>query len=116
MDALGFGLENYDPIGAWRSLDGKFPIDSAGTLPGGKSFTNSAELKAILRGDPRAFTECLTEKMLTYALGRGLERYDKPWCSAIAKKVEAEGYKFSTLDPRDRRTVRPSGAKRREVR
>jgi hypothetical protein len=97
MDALGFGLENYDPVGAWRSLDGKFPVDSAGTLPGGKSFTNSAEMKAILRADPTAFTECLTEKMLTYALGRGLEPGDKPVVRAIAKKVESEDFKTSTL-------------------
>jgi mono/diheme cytochrome c family protein len=97
MDALGFGLENYNPVGAWRSNDGKFPIDSKGALPGGRSFTNSAELKTILRGDAEAFTECLTEKMLTYALGRGLEASDKPVVRVIAKRVAADQYKISTL-------------------
>ncbi len=97
MDALGFGLENYDPVGAWRSHDGQFPIDSAGALPGGRAFTNSAGLKTILRADAEAFSECLTEKMLTYALGRGLGPADRPVVRAIAKKVESAGYKFSVL-------------------
>ena len=97
MDALGFGLENYDPVGAWRSQDGQFPVDSAGALPGGRAFTNPAELKTILRADAEAFTQCLTEKMLTYALGRGLSPADRPVVRAIAKKVESEGYKLSTL-------------------
>ena len=97
MDGLGFGLENYDAVGAWRSHDGKFPVDSAGTLPGGRSFTNPMELKTILRAGAEAFTQCLTEKMLTYALGRGLEPGDRPVVRAIAKKVESEGHKLSTL-------------------
>ena len=54
MDALGFGLENYDAIGAWRTRDGKFPVDSAGTLPGGKTFRGSSGLKAILKSDSEA--------------------------------------------------------------
>ena len=97
MDSLGFGLENYDAVGAWRSLDGKFPVDSAGALPGGRAFNNPAELKAILRADAEAFTQCLAGKMLTYALGRGLEPADRPVVRAISRKVQAEGYKFSAL-------------------
>ena len=97
MDPLGFGLENYDAIGAWRTREGKFPIDTAGTLPGGKSFRRPSELKTILRADHGAFSLCLTEKMLTYALGRGLERYDRKAVDSIARRVAANGYRFSRL-------------------
>ncbi|MGH9668431.1 MAG: DUF1592 domain-containing protein, partial [Bryobacteraceae bacterium] len=76
MDALGFGLENYDAIGRWRTMDGKFLVDASGTLPNGKSFNSPAQLRQILEGDMPEFAHCLIEKMLTYALGRGLERFD----------------------------------------
>jgi Protein of unknown function (DUF1592)/Protein of unknown function (DUF1588)/Protein of unknown function (DUF1587)/Protein of unknown function (DUF1585)/Protein of unknown function (DUF1595)/Planctomycete cytochrome C len=97
LDPLGFGLENYDAIGAWRTMDGKFPVDAAGTLPSGKSFQTPAELKTILKGDRQAFTQCLTEKLLTYALGRGLERYDRNAVKLIDEGVAAGDYKFSRL-------------------
>lgn len=97
MDPLGFGLENYDAIGAWRTVDGKFPLDVSGTLPNGKSFSNPAELKAILKSDKDEFTKCLTEKMLTYALGRGLELYDRPAVQSISRSVANGNYRFSTL-------------------
>ena len=83
MDPLGFGLENFDAIGRYRTMDGKFPIDSSGTLPNGKSFKNAEELIQILQDDKDAFTRCLVEKMLTFAIGRGLERYDRPVVTAI---------------------------------
>jgi len=97
MDPLGFGLENFDAIGAWRVRDGKFAIDAAGTLPDGRSFKGPRELKAILRADRDSFAEGLTEKLLTYALGRGLERYDRPTVKQIAKQLAADDYRFSTL-------------------
>jgi hypothetical protein len=97
MDPLGFGLENYDAIGAWRTKDGQFPIDAAGTLPNGKSFSKPSELKAILRAEKDEFAKCLTEKMLTYALGRGLERYDRPAIQSISRDLAAKGYRFSAL-------------------
>jgi len=97
MDPLGFGLENFDAIGRYRTEDGKFPIDASGTLPGGKSFANAEGLIQILQDDKDAFTRCLVEKMLTFALGRGLERYDRPVVSAIARKVADNQYKFSKL-------------------
>ncbi|HTM49072.1 MAG TPA: DUF1592 domain-containing protein [Bryobacteraceae bacterium] len=97
MDPLGFGLENYDAIGAWRTMDGKFPVDVAGTLPNGKSFQNPEELKTILKGDRDAFSQCVTEKMLTYALGRGLERYDRNAVRLIGRGVAAGDYRFSRL-------------------
>lgn len=97
MDVLGFGLENYDATGKWRTTDGKFPIDSGGTLPNGKSFTTPAELRALLKDDLDDFSRSLTEKMLTYSLGRGLERYDRKTVDDINRKVAASGYKFQTL-------------------
>jgi hypothetical protein len=97
MDALGFGLENYDPVGAWRTADGNFPVDSAGELPGGRKFTTPSELKQILLADKDEFTRCLVEKLLTYALGRGLQSYDKPVVKEIARKTANEGYRFSSM-------------------
>ncbi len=77
MDPLGFGLENYNAIGKWRTMDGKFPVDASGTLPNGKSFSTPAEMRALLISQLPQFARCLTEKMLTYALGRGLQPYDR---------------------------------------
>ena len=97
MDPLGFGLENYDGIGRWRTVDGSFPIDSSGTLPSGKSFTTPAQMKEILRSNPDAFSQCLSEKMLTYALGRGLERYDRPAVKKIIEQLAANDFRFDVL-------------------
>ena len=97
MDPLGFGLENYDAIGRWRTQDGKFPIDASGELPDGKSFDGPAELKSYLSGKRVVFAEALTEKMLVYALGRGLERTDRPVVKTMAARLGADGYKFSRL-------------------
>ncbi|MBL8178309.1 MAG: DUF1592 domain-containing protein [Bryobacterales bacterium] len=97
MDTLGFGLENYDAIGRWRTMDGKFPIDAGGTLPNGKSFQTPAQLRVLLKDDLNRFTRGLTEKMLTYALGRGVERYDRKTVEDINRKLAAEGYRFQTL-------------------
>ena len=97
MDPLGFGLENFDAVGAWRTMDGKFPIDSSGVLPGGHAFKGPEELRAILRGQPDAFSQALTSKLLTYALGRGLERYDTRVVKQIAGRLPARNYRFSAL-------------------
>lgn len=97
MDPLGFGLENFDAVGAWREQDGKFPIDSAGSLPDGRSFKGPNDLKVILKSDREAFARTLTEKLMTYGLGRGLERYDKPAVKKIAESVAANDYRFSSL-------------------
>ncbi len=97
IDPLGFGLENYNAIGGWRTHDGKFPIDTAGTLPGGRQFDTPKELKEILKDNAEAFTECVTEKMLTFALGRGLEQYDKQHLKSISHEVARDGHRFSRL-------------------
>jgi hypothetical protein len=97
MDPLGFGLENFDAVGAWRTLDGKFPIDATGTLPDGRTFNGPEELRSILKADHQAFEHCLTAKLLTYALGRGLERYDKRTVSGIVSRLPGHEYRFSGL-------------------
>ncbi len=97
MDPLGFGFENFDAIGAWRVKDGKFPIDSSGVLPSGQTFHGPKELKAILKTKAGEFRHCLTEKMLTYALGRGLEDSDGWAVDQIANAVARNGDKFSSL-------------------
>ncbi|MBI3839743.1 MAG: DUF1592 domain-containing protein [Planctomycetia bacterium] len=97
MDPLGFGLENYNGIGAWRNEDGEFKIDSSGTLPGGQSFAGPRELKAILKGRQDDFVRCLAEKMLTYGLGRGVEYYDKCTVADIAAAMKQNDYRFSSL-------------------
>jgi hypothetical protein len=97
MDPLGFALENFDAIGRWREKDGKLPIDTSGALPDGRSFKGYKDLRAILKADPGAFTECLAEKMLIYALGRGLGRGDRKTVKGISERVARDGYRFSSL-------------------
>ena len=97
MDPLGFGLENYDAIGKWRTADGKFPVDSSGVLPSGKSFSTPLQMREVLTGMQADFARCLTEKMLVYALGRGLKPYDKRTVAEIDDKLAGAGFGFSTL-------------------
>jgi hypothetical protein len=97
MDPLGFALENYDAIGKWRTMDGEFPVDSSGVLPDGKRFSSPAEMRTILNERLDEFSRTLTEKMLVYALGRGLERYDRPTVRQITGRVEASGHGLQTL-------------------
>ena len=97
MDPVGFGFENFNAIGEWRTEDGKFPIDASGTLPNGQSFHGPADLKTLLAKDHAVFAECITNKLLTYALGRGLERYDRRTVKQIATGIAAQDYRFSNL-------------------
>ena len=97
MDALGFALENYDGIGRWRTKDGDMPIDPSGVLPNGKVLSGPAELRAVLKDDLPEFARNVTEKSLTYALGRGLERFDRITVNRILNQVEATGYGFRDL-------------------
>src|SRR5205085_679402 len=94
MDPLGFGLENFDAVGAWRTMDGKFPIDPTGSLPDGDSFSGPVELTAILKAEREPFARSITSKLMTYALGRGLERYDSKSIKLIAAKLPAQNYRF----------------------
>ena len=77
MDPLGFGLENYDAIGRWRDMEGKFPVDSTGMLPDGQRFKTPGEMRTLLVSHLPQFSRTLTEKMMTYALGRGLKAFDR---------------------------------------
>ncbi len=97
MDVLGFGLENYDAIGKWRTMDGKFPIDVGGTMPNGKSFQTTAEMRTILLASMPQVSRCLIEKIMTYALGRGMQTYDNRSIDQINKTLAADGYRFQTL-------------------
>jgi len=98
MDPVGFGLENFDGIGAWREMDGGHEIDATGELTTGETFDGALGLIRILADSRRDdFLRCLTEKMLTYALGRGLEYYDKPAIDDIVKGLAEHDYRFSQL-------------------
>jgi len=97
MDVLGFGLENYDAIGRWRTVDGKFPIDVGGTMPDGKSFTTAAQMRTVLLGSMPEVSRCLIDKIMTYALGRGMQAYDKRTLDRIQRTLAADGYRFQTL-------------------
>jgi hypothetical protein len=97
MDPLGFGLESFDATGAWRTHDGASPIDASGVLPDGQTFDGPAGLRAVLLERRAAFARCLTEKLLTYALGRGLDRGDRRAVADITRKLTDNEYHFSAL-------------------
>lgn len=98
MDPLGFGFENFDAVGAWREKDDGFPVEPAGQLQSGESFQTPAELRQILvRTKRQEFLRCLTGKLLTYALGRGLEFQDRCTVDQIVERLEREQDRFSAL-------------------
>ena len=94
LDPMGFALEAYDGIGRFRSTDDGRPIDTAGETPEGRSFRGVDDLKAILRSEGR-FPRAFAEKLLTYALGRGLESFDAPAVDGIVERAKAGGFRFS---------------------
>ena len=97
MDPIGFGLENFDAAGGWRTHDGKFAVDASGVLPDGQSFEGVAGLKKILKSQSAMFTRNLSEQMLTFALGRGVEAADKGAVSQINQRVIAGGNRLSAM-------------------
>ena len=97
MDELGFGFENFNAIGIWRDREDDKDIDASGMLPGDLKFTGPLELIKILKSRRDEFAEALSEKMLTYALGRGLEYYDKCAVDRIVAALKKDNYRFSTL-------------------
>ena len=97
MDALGFGLENFNPVGIWRDNDGDKPIDASGDLPGGEKFNGPAELRKILLTKSDLFAHCLCEKLLTYATGRGMERADNCTIDTIVEKIKKDNFKMQDL-------------------
>jgi hypothetical protein len=97
LDPLGFGLENFDAIGAWRTQDNKQDIDASGELPGGEKFVGPAQLRQVLLGKADQFRRCFAEKLLTFGLGRGLEYYDKCAVDEIVATTKAKNDTFSAL-------------------
>ena len=97
LDPMGFGLENYDATGGWRAQDGGFPIDASGVLPNGDKFSGPQELKTILRTKKILVARCISEKLLTYGLGRGVESFDKCWLDGITNYVTQHDYRFSAV-------------------
>ena len=98
MDAMGFALENFDGIGQWREKDEQgVPIEVGGKIPNGPELKSLADLKSLLRTEKDQFTRCLTEKMLIYALGRGLEYYDERAIDQIQRALAKGDYRFSAL-------------------
>ncbi|HTU26173.1 MAG TPA: DUF1592 domain-containing protein, partial [Pirellulales bacterium] len=96
MDVLGFALENYDAVGNWRTEENGEVIDASGSV-GGEAFSSPSELKERLRARPNQFARCLAEKLLTYALGRGVEDFDRPTIAEIVERTQEGGWRFSSL-------------------
>jgi hypothetical protein len=97
IDPIGFSLANYDAVGRWRDMEVDKPVDATGGLPDGRQFTGVAGLEAGLLDRPEIFVGTMTEKLLTYALGRGVEPCDAPAVRKIVRDAKAEDYRFSAL-------------------
>ena len=97
MDPLGFALENFDAVGKWRETEADTPIDASGTLPDGTAFDGLPELRDVLVARRAEFVTTVTTKLLTYALGRGVEYYDRPAIRAIVREAELGDYRWSSL-------------------
>jgi hypothetical protein len=97
MDPVGFALENFDAIGRWRETEQGRPIDASGGLPDGSAFAGVDALERALLQRPRLFVGTFAEKLLTFALGRGIEAYDAPAIRQIVREAEKEDYRMSSV-------------------
>jgi hypothetical protein len=97
MDPIGLGLENFDAVGKWRTREPGGEIDAHGQLADGTPIAGAAELREALTANPEQFARVFTEKLLIYALGRGLEAYDMPTVRSIVRDAEDEDYRFAAL-------------------
>ena len=97
MDPVGFALENFDAVGRWRTLEEGRPVDATGGFPDGSQFTGVAGLERALLKRPELFTTALTEKLLTFALGRGVEPFDAPAVRQIVREAKAKEFRFSEV-------------------
>ena len=97
MDPIGFSLENYDAVGRWRNFDGTLDIDSSGILPDGSPVKGVADLESAILKHPEMFVANLTEKLMTYALGRNVEHYDGPAIRRIVAESAKENYRFTSI-------------------
>ena len=97
MDPLGFALEHFDAVGKWREAEGGVPIDASGALPDGTTFDGLPGLRGVLLERRDEFVTTVAEKLLTYALGRGIEHYDRPAIRAIVRGAASDGHRWSSL-------------------
>ena len=97
MDPIGFALENFDAVGSWRTREPGGPIDASGQLSDGTRVDGVVTLRDALVRRPELFASTLTEKLLTYGLGRGLDYYDMPVVRAIVRDSARNDYKFSAI-------------------
>jgi hypothetical protein len=97
MDPVGFSLENYDAVGRWRTVEENKPIDASGGLPDGSKFDGVAGLQQALLSRPELFVTTFTDKLLTYALGRGVESYDAPAVRGVVREARANDFRFSSV-------------------
>jgi hypothetical protein len=96
LDPIGLGLENYDAIGAWRTHEAGVPVDASGRFPDGRTFSGPREMAALVKADPNT-PRCIAERLLVYALGRGLTPSDDVHLDAITAQWAAGGYHFRNL-------------------
>jgi hypothetical protein len=99
MDPLGFALENFDTVGAYRTIDpqSRLPIDSSATMPDGEQLDGPAGLHKALAARSDQFAQIITEKLMTYAVGRHIDYHDMPAVRAIVRKAKTEGLTFESL-------------------
>jgi hypothetical protein len=97
MDPIGFALENFDGVGRWRTADAGEPIDTKGILPDGSQVNGAADLRKKLLNRPEQIVRTFTEKLLTYALGRGVEYYDQPVIRKIVREARPTDYRWSSI-------------------
>ena len=97
IDPVGFSLENFDAVGRWRTAEEGKPVDATGGLPDGSKFTGVGGLEAALLKNPQVFVGTLSEKLLTFALGRGIEFYDGPAVREVVRSSAAADYHFSAM-------------------
>ncbi|MGH7128703.1 MAG: DUF1585 domain-containing protein, partial [Planctomycetaceae bacterium] len=97
MDPVGFALENFDAVGRWRDTEAGEPIDASGGLPDGSEFIGVSGLEQALLDRPELFVRTLAEKLLTFALGRGVESSDAPAIRKIVRDARDDDYRFSSL-------------------
>jgi hypothetical protein len=97
MDPLGFALENFDPIGAWRTTSDGVAVDAVAALPDGTTFHGATGLRNLVLNDRQQFVATITEKLLTYAIGRKVEYYDRPALRRILRESASQGDRWSSI-------------------
>jgi Protein of unknown function (DUF1588)/Protein of unknown function (DUF1585) len=97
MDPIGLALENFDAIGRWRNTDGEAPIDPPDTLYNGVKVNGPASLRQVVLSHPDQFVRTMSEMLMTYGFGRGLEYYDMPTVRSVVKEAAKSNYRFSSL-------------------